>query len=241
LWLILFILITSGFFYLIFKLIIQFFNYSVSTNTDTLRDFTTPFPTVTLCDYNIFSTPEGTAFVKEYSINSDEMYKKSNMSDQDLKIKKIQSEIKYAKSFLLRNKTIYNNTELRKKFSLTLDKMMVSCYFGSKICSENDFEYFFDISFGNCYRFNSGISSSNQSIPLKKVISSGDNSGFQLEIYLGSQDANSSLTYLNGLYLAIHNNSFRGLLPNNGLNIPAGRTTLIGNCIYFIYLFFLRK
>jgi hypothetical protein len=231
-WLILFILITSGFLYLIFKLNIQFFNYSVSTNTDTLRDFTTPFPTVTLCDYNIFSTPEGTAFVKDYLINLDVINKKSNLPDQNSKIKKIQSEIKYAKSFLLANKTIYNNTELRKKFSLTLDKMMVSCYFGSEICSENDFEYFFDISFGNCYRFNSGLNSTNQSIPLKKVISSGDNSGFQLGIYLGSQDPNSSLTYLKGLYLAIHNHSFRGLLPNNGLNVPTGRATLIGNCIF---------
>ena len=107
--------------------------------------------------------------------------------------------------------------------------MMVSCYFGSKICNENDFEYFFDISFGNCYRFNSGLSSSNQRIPLKKVISSGDKNGFQLGIYLGPQDANKNLTFSTGLYLAIHNNSFRGLLPNNGLNVPTGKVTLIGN------------
>jgi len=115
--------------------------------------------------------------------------------------------------------------------------MMLSCYFGSKTCSADDFEYFFDISYGNCYRFNSGKNSSNQSIPLRKVISSGDTSGLQLGLYLGEQNLNSIFTYSNGLYLAIHNQSFHGILPNNGLNIPTGRVTLIGNLINFIFLY----
>ena len=233
-WLTLFISISFVFAFLVLQINLQYFDYSVITNINILRELPTPFPTVTVCDYNLFSTPEGTRFLNDALSKSDTKFLNKNL-DQKSRIKKIQSEIKYAKSFLLENKTIYNNTELRKKFSLTLDKMMVSCYFGSKICSENDFEYFFDISFGNCYRFNSGLSSSNQIIPLKKVISSGDNSGFQLGIYLGSQDANSSLAYLNGLYLAIHNQTFRGLLPNNGLNIPTGRVTLIGKNINLLF------
>ena len=140
----------------------------------------------------------------------------------------IQSQIKYSKSLLLKNKTLYNNYELRKKLSLTLDFMILGCYFGSKMCTKDDFEYFFDINYGNCYRFNSGLNASNQSNPLRTVISSGDTSGLQLGIYLGPQYMNDSLKYSNGLYLAIHNKSFRGLLPNNALNIPTGRITLIG-------------
>jgi len=228
LWLTLFIFISFAFAFLVLQINLQYFEYSVITNTNILRELATPFPTVTVCDYNLFSTPEGTRFLNDALSKSDTKFLNKNL-DRKSRIKKIQLEIKYAKSFLLANKTIYNNTELRKKFSLTLDKMMVSCYFGSKICNENDFEYFFDISFGNCYRFNSGLSSSNQRIPLKKVISSGDKNGFQLGIYLGPQDANKNLTFSTGLYLAIHNNSFRGLLPNNGLNVPTGKVTLIGN------------
>jgi hypothetical protein len=219
----------TGFFtFLISRLLVQFFSYSISTNIDTLRELTTPFPTVTFCDCNLFSTPDGTDFVKESLSNFDSIFNKSNYFDQTSKIKIIQAEIKFSKSLLLTNKSIYNNFELRKKFSLTLDRIMLSCYFGSKACTPDEFEYFFDISYGNCYRFNSGKNSSNHSIPLRKVISSGDTSGLQLEINLGEQNINSILTYSNGLYLAIHNQSFRGILPNNGLNIPTGRITLIG-------------
>ncbi len=140
-WLTLFISISFAFAFLVLQINLQYFEYSVITNTNILRELATPFPTVTVCDYNLFSTPEGTRFLNDALSKSDTKFLNKNL-DRKSRIKKIQLEIKYAKSFLLANKTIYNNTELRKKFSLTLDKMMVSCYFGSKICNENDFEYF---------------------------------------------------------------------------------------------------
>jgi hypothetical protein len=213
---------------MIFQLTFQYFAYSVITNSDILRELSTPFPTVTLCDYNMFNTEEGYEFVKRARSGFNNIFSKSEQSNKS-KIRTIQSEIKYSKSLLYQNKTLYNNFELRKNLSLTLDKMILGCYFGSKECNISDFEYFFDINFGNCYRFNSGINSENQSITQKKVISSGDNSGLQLGLYLGPQDINNNLSFSTGLYLAIHNQTFRGLLPNNGLNIPAGRITLIGN------------
>jgi hypothetical protein len=175
----------------------------------------------------MFNTEEGYAFVNKGRSNFSKIFSKSELSNKS-KIKTIESEIKYSKSLLFQNKTLYNNFELRKNLSLTLDKMILGCYFGSKTCNISDFEYFFDINYGNCYRFNSGINSENQSIPHKDVISSGDNSGLQLGLYLGPQNINNNLTFSTGLYLAIHNQTFRGLSPNNGLNIPTGRITLIG-------------
>ena len=91
-------------------------------------------------------------------------------------------------------------------------------------CNESDFEYIFDINYGNCYRFNSGPE-------LKKVIASGDTSGLQLGFYLGEQDKNRLLTYSTGIYLAIHNNSFQSILPDNGLNIPTSQLTSISNIL----------
>jgi hypothetical protein len=53
----------------------------------------------------------------------------------------------------------------------------------------------------------------------------------QLGLYLGEQDKNRSLTYSTGIYLAIHNNSFQSILPDNGLNIPTSELTSISNIL----------
>ncbi len=178
---------------MIFQLTFQYFAYSVITNVDTLRDLSTPFPTVTFCDYNMFNTKEGYEFVHKSISDFNNVFSKSELNNKSMrsqnqitqsKIKAIQSEIKYSKSLLFQNKTLFNNLELRKNLSLTLDKMILGCHFGSKTCNISDFEYFFDINNGNCYRFNSGFNSENQKIPLKNVISNDDLSGLQLGLKL---------------------------------------------------------
>jgi hypothetical protein len=154
-------------------------------------------------------------------------------------IKLIQNRLAYLKSSLLKNKSVYENDALKKSFGLTLEEMMVSCYFGNRPCNHTEFEYFFDINYGNCYRFNSGYDSLNRTVKLSKVITPGDTSGLQLGIYVGAQNESMKLSYSNGIYMSIHNHSFRGLIPTNGFNIPTGRATTIGNLkVYFIYFLF---
>ena len=97
----------------------------------------------------------------------------------------------------------------------------------------SDFEYFFDINYGNCYKYNSGLNSSNQSVSIKQIITSGDSHGLQLDLLLGQEDKNERITYSSGVYLAIHNKSFKGFLSTIGFNIPTGREELV----YMIFIF----
>ena len=219
LWLMLSTLAISICFYLIFKLIEIYLKYEVVTTFKLGYDIST-FPTITLCNTNFFNTPNGRKCLDEALLS----YSKSDISKSDTigKIKDIELRLDYVRATLFKNKTIYTKKELIKSFGLTLKDMMLSCNFGSKPCNETNFEYFFDITLGNCYRFNHGRNES-----IRKVITGGDTSGLQLALYLGNQSINR-LSYSNGIYLSINNKSFRSILPNYGFNIPTGRVTNIG-------------
>jgi len=66
------------------------------------------------------------------------------------------------------------------------------------------------------------------------VISSGDTTGLQLGLYVGTINLTDKITYSSGIYLTIHNKSFRSL-PTYGYNIPTGRATNIGKNILNIF------
>jgi len=66
---------------------------------------------------------------------------------------------------------------------------------------QNQIEFYTDISYGHCYRFNSGLNYSNQSVPIKKVIKSGLDQGLWLDIY-----SNTS-SYSEALMIYIHNHT----------------------------------
>lgn len=202
--------------------------FSVLNNIEILRDVPkTPFPSVTICDYNNFHTPEGKAYTKDVLKNFDS---KIFESTHKSKTKLIHLKEKYVKSSLLKNLTIFNDFELRKKFSPTLDQILIECHFGSRSCNISDFEYFFDINYGNCYIFNS----LNQKVALKSVLTSGDKSGLQLSLYQGPEDEINDLVYSIGVHMEIQNQSFRALSPNTGFNVPTGALTAIGICFFII-------
>ena len=204
----------------------QFFTNSVASTTIVGRNATSAFPTITFCNFNYFNTPAGKKYLEETLPRYENLSSNKNESG---KLKDYESRLNFVKASLLANKSVYNNIELRKSYGLNLNEMFLSCNFGSEPCNISDIEYFFDINFGNCYKFNSGFNEANKSIPLRKVITSGDSSGLQLTLYLGPQLNNNPLATSNGVYLAIHNRSFRGFLSKNGFNLPTGRTTNIGS------------
>ena len=234
-WVFLFVVTTFSAVWFLIDQTNLFLQYNVLTFINENRDSKTEFPVVTLCTLNFFNTPAGKDYLNdlETEFRNTNAFKKEKRMLSKSKVKLIQLRLKYAKNALYKNKTLFNNSSLIKSFGWQLKDMMLSCYFGSEPCDSSIFEYFFDINFGNCYRFNSGLNSSypNQSLPIKLAFNSGDSSGLQLDLYVGQEDSNNTNTYSSGIHLAIHNKSFIGFLSNNGFKIPTGRDTNIGNIL----------
>ena len=214
---------------------LSYFERNKITSTHAITGLTAEFPVVSICNYNAFNTPAGNSYLSdlEYEFFKSEAYKIVNdvIHSSRSKIKLVQLQLKHAKTVLHKNLTLYSNISLIQSFGLELKDMMLSCYFGSEPCSPTDFEYFFDINYGNCYKFNSGLNFFNQNTSIHQVITSGDTSGLQLDLNVGREELNDKKTYLKGIHLVIHNRSFKSLLPTYGFNIPTGKATSIGKRI----------
>ncbi len=233
-WLIFIIILFLCFTLLTYQEVSIYFKYSAVTSINVKRDLVTEFPTITICSNNLFGTKNGNKYLNDLDLETDDnnVYKKS-------RIKSIQNRLNYARSALLKDQIVFKNKTLLESFSNKLDQMMFSCYFQSKPCNLTDFEYLFDINYGNCYRFNSGYDFFNQKKPIKNVITSGITNGLQIELFLGEQDSNNQAIFENDVYLVVHNKSYKGLLSTDGFHMPTGKSTYIGKiCCYFLLPFF---
>ncbi len=213
--------------------LMEYFEYNTVLSTSFHHTADTPFPVITICNLNSFNTVNGrnflneiqSSFNKSFKLNRNEYFNYSSL-------KQIKEHLDYAKAIIFENKTIYNDKVSLESYHLKLDYLFISCYFGERMCNTSDFEYFYDTKYTNCYRFNSGLNRLNQSMPIKKMFTYGDDlNSFQMELYLGRQDFNNTLDYLaitSGIYVSIQNKSYTGILPNSVFTIPTGQSTKIG-------------
>ena len=82
------------------------------------------------------------------------------------------------------------------------------------------FESYIDLTYGKCFRFNSGINMFNQSMPIKYAKNSGLDEGLWFDFYLESN------YYLNNLMIYIHNNTqIPSTIFNKGFILYSGSET----------------
>jgi hypothetical protein len=124
-------------------------------------------------------------------------------------------------------KRIQETDELRKSFSIPLNKMLISCDFNGFACSSADFEWYFDAVLGNCYRFNSGINSTGHVVPEKTVSNTGLLGSLVLELVMPKPIPKFySFAKSLGAQVFIHN---RTIIPSayQGFAVPIGTQTEI--------------
>ena len=149
----------------------------------------------------------------------------SNVSLNDLDFR-----IKYG-LILLANRDAQVNSfnpefgdENRKKLGYNLSKILISCVFNDEPCRADDFEWYYDLSFGNCYRFNSGRNQKGRPIGLKETMKPGPKGGLLIQLFnIPSQNKISSVLS-EGLILFIHNQSANPS-ASMGVNIDPSKQT----------------
>jgi len=121
----------------------------------------------------------------------------------------------------------------RKELGFSLDDMLVKCQFNKNPCDSNDFEWYFDFHYGNCFKFNTGINSSGQSVPLKYSTIPGEENGLFMSFMLPDIANQFSVADSIGLRIFVHNSSFRPassesiiLKPGSLTNIAVKRTII---------------
>lgn len=109
------------------------------------------------------------------------------------------------------SKLIKANLNTNGEFGYRLDEMMISCRFEENDCDLKDWYQFYDFNYGNCFRFNGGITNTagyeknnSSSRLLMHQKASGWRNGLKLELFIGY---NQRFITKNGFRILIHNQS----------------------------------
>ena len=109
-------------------------------------------------------------------------------------------------------------SEEKKSLGLDLEDMLLRCSYNGLSCSASDFEWFYDLWYGNCFKFNSGKNSSLHDVPLKESNKAGLLDGLQLELFIPDSAAKLNFEFNKGIHVLVHNHS---ITPSffEGINI----------------------
>jgi hypothetical protein len=194
--------------------VFSYFKYDVITVTKRNFDFPAPFPTVTVCNKNMFTTD----FALELLVRQINASKLNDLLDP-LFLKNIsqESDYKYIVHFykqisilmagLINTKQVDDG--MRKKIGYSLSETLINCNFGGTICNEDDFISVFDSTYGNCFKFNSGFNSSGQQVDLKTTRLTDKFFGLSLVLFAGVNLDLRKLYTDYGLVIRIDNSSYK--------------------------------
>ena len=96
---------------------------------------------------------------------------------------------------------------------LSFDFTSLFCSFSQDSCAINDFKWYYDIYYGGCYPFNSGVNQTSS----KKSTQPGSKNGLSLTLFVPSSKDKYSTEYSKGLEPS----------ESDGVNIELSKMTLI--------------
>jgi hypothetical protein len=189
--------------------VVGFYKYEVTTKIRTVHELPTTYPTVKICNKNMFTTSFGLSFIKDiikvnnltdiFDKSANSQWSTMNISD---KTKAINEAI------LLSKQNAFSLSDQDKRsLSYDISDILISCSFDGRECVLTDFIWRFDRFFGSCFIFNSGFDQNGDSVPLKVNKQPGKFNGLKLLIYDGLSDDFKKIYQDYGLTIKIDNSS----------------------------------
>ena len=205
--------------YMTIELIMNYFNYGVTTSIRTIYETPAVFPKVTFCNLNQFTTKEGYEFLK--TTDTDGLLSQIGNVDFDYG-----SQI-FWQLLLKAQASLANKTDdYKKRMGHELKDILFRCRFNFQKCTEDDFAWRWNSVFGNCFTFNSGFNSTS----LRKSDVSGVNYGLEVDLFVDFYENLSytnSLLYGKGLMIFIDNATHVVEQAFDGISVSGGMATKI--------------
>lgn len=140
--------------YMICLNIIGYFQFDTVSKIEKHHLITTEFPAVTICNTNPYTTEESFKFISDLFIDNHMV----NPGDQSASTIKLNSpDFFFYRYFVGTNALNPNRTDaFRRSLGQNISDMLLSCTYNFFPCSIEDFSWYFDIYYGNCFTFNLG-------------------------------------------------------------------------------------
>lgn len=210
--------------YTTIKLILSYLEYGVTSTIRTVYETPAVFPKVSICNVNPFTSKFGYEFLRNITINTFDSFPENESTFQNI----MQTYITQVKLFTLAN----NLSDLMKKsLGQDLKYSLLTCVFNLNQCTSDDFTWFYDANYGNCYSFNSGFNSTGHRQDNYISYLAGSWHGLIVDFYVRSYENFSSFNSFwggTGAILRIDNTSRVIDHVEDGIFLAPGTTTYIG-------------
>ena len=185
--------------FFVFMALTQFFEYETVSKIEIITEKPSPFPTVTLCDNNPFTSKEAETLMlqikNEFGIKNDD--------EKLILLTKI-----------LVSSDQYNDTTRQSLGSLFFEN---STFDKKYLKKHEEFNYFYSFEYGNCWQFNSNFESKTIKIP-------GKTHGLSINGFV--ENNNKIITsYSSGLVVFIHNRTLPPTYFDDPILIETGKET----------------
>lgn len=173
--------------FLIYKAVIDYLTYDVVTKIRVIKESSIEFPTVTICNSAPIISKSGREYInKLLTVNG------VPFEDQ---LERANSNVIDSAYYLSLNQIYLSFTDEQKKsLSYNFNQTILFCkYEYTNECNENDFLWYYDFRFGNCYRFNTGYNFTGHSVPIKVSTSPGYMNGLIIETFIGIENNEKNL------------------------------------------------
>ena len=221
-WTLCFLLSFSYCFTSICRSINSFLDREIVTNIKIISEIPTQFPSVSFCNLN--------PFVTDYALDKLDQFKRKlglNFSNLDTSNQTLFKKIKKIKSdFLMHSMYELLTDENKKQFSYPLEDILIECSFGRKNCISNDFFWYFDTQYGNCFTFNKGKNSKGEIIPIIESQKAGIQFGLNVQFFIGNPSKIDEIIRSSGVHVIVHNSTLDPR-PEDGVVVSSGEETNI--------------
>lgn len=155
-WLLCFCASTGYCFYSLYISIIQYFEYQVTSQISQVFESPTEFPTVTICNQNMFVTPTALNFTKDI-LSKNGIVDPLNLTFASGTRYEVplesSSNFYFIKSLVSVNAFVQNDTT-KQSLGWQAKDFMPLCIGNGGTCNYTEFKWFFDPYYGNCFQYN---------------------------------------------------------------------------------------
>ena len=188
----------------------DFLDYEVTTKIRRIYETPTIYPTISICNKNKFTTDFGIDTIK----STLEYFKYPDLFNFSV-LSHLPLEDRYRDSdnalFRAGNAVSEFSVENKKKLGHSIEEFMIECKFDDVFCNiTEDFVWYFDNIYGNCYKFNSGFNSKGEPVALKKSSQPGKfYLGLKMTLFDSMPDILERISYAGtGFMIKLDNSSF---------------------------------
>jgi hypothetical protein len=221
LWTVCFLAALGSCSYMVIKSVTDYLEYDTVSKIEYITEIPTKFPTISFCNTNPLMTNVSQQLVEDLL----PFYGFNNSSEFITDSKQQFSIFNPANSAALLNASDPSfGDENRKQLGYDLAKSLLLCRWNDEFCRIDGLEWYFDLTLGNCFRFNSGKDLYGNQTKLKESVKAGSKNGLKLQFYLKPSSNRYSSTLSEGMRVFIHNNS---IIPSysEGVNVEPSKIT----------------